>query len=330
MFNKKRDYKKKIKGKLANNILIGTAIGDAVGVPYEFSSRDKMHKNPAVDMIEYGTHSQPMGTWSDDSSLMFCLAESLVSGYSLKSTATNFIKWKDGAYWTAHNELFDIGYTTSRSIDELKYILTSKDDQMLKDLKSFAKESDNGNGSLMRILPLIYEVKGKDLESQFDIIWKNSALTHKHIRAAMSCMIYLKFAEYLIDGAEKYNAYELMKKDILKLWDIIEFDKKEHIIFERVIKYNIFDFDEKTIMSGGYVIESLEASLWCFLNTDNFRDSILKGINFGHDTDTTAAIIGGISGIYYGIDNIPENWLYSLVRLDEIINLGNRLDKKYS
>ena len=100
--------------------LLGVAIGDAVGVPYEFTSREEMQANPATDMIGHGTYNQPKGTWSDDSSLTFCLAESLISGYDLKDMSERFIKWADEAYWTAHKQVFDIGVTTSIAILKIK------------------------------------------------------------------------------------------------------------------------------------------------------------------------------------------------------------------
>ena len=99
--------------------LLGVAIGDAVGVPYEFRSEDRMKADPCKEMIGYGTHNQPPGTWSDDSSLTFCLAESLTGGYDLKDIAKTFILWKSTAYWTAHDQVFDIGMTTSKSITAL-------------------------------------------------------------------------------------------------------------------------------------------------------------------------------------------------------------------
>ena len=96
--------------------IMGVAIGDAVGVPFEFRSREDMEENPATDITGYGTYNQPHGTWSDDSSLTFCLAQSLIQGYDIKDMSEKFIKWRDEAYWTAHNEVFDIGKTTSIAI----------------------------------------------------------------------------------------------------------------------------------------------------------------------------------------------------------------------
>ena len=118
--------------------LLGVAIGDAVGVPYEFTSREEMQANPATDMIGHGTYNQPKGTWSDDSSLTFCLAESLVGGYNLKDMSERFIKWMDEAYWTAHNQVFDIGITTSIAISRLRELI---DEGNLDELKRHKTEN---------------------------------------------------------------------------------------------------------------------------------------------------------------------------------------------
>lgn len=314
----------------AVDMLLGIAIGDALGVPYEFLGREEMEKNPARDMVGFKTHNQPAGTWSDDSSLTFCLAEALVDGYSLKKVAANFIKWRNECYWAARNNVFDIGITTTRAISRLEKILINNTLDDLKFLKYEAEEYDNGNGSLMRILPLVYEIKGKSIKNQFDIVWENSALTHRHIRAAMSCMIYLKLAEYLIDGFEKVEAYQLVRTDIMHLWDEMSFSPLEKEHFARVIQDDIRNADKAKIKSGGYVIETLEATLWSFLNTDSYEDAVLTAINFGHDTDTTGAVTGGIAGLCYGMKEIPEYWIVSIARMEDIIELGEKLNTKYS
>ena len=133
---------------LAKNILLGLSVGDALGVPAEFKSRETLKKNPITGMTGYGTHNQPPGTWSDDSSLAFCLAESLCEGYNLKDIADRFIKWYDKAYWTPHGEVFDIGIATRKAIQRLKEGIDPR-------LAGGNTEYDNGNGSLMRIMPLL-------------------------------------------------------------------------------------------------------------------------------------------------------------------------------
>lgn len=310
--------------------LLGVAIGDAIGVPYEFRSEDRMKADPCKDIIGYGTHNQPPGTWSDDSSLTFCLAESLTGGYDLKDIAKTFILWKSVAYWTAHDQVFDIGMTTSKSISSLvKHLEIDALDNYLA-TKHVAHEHTNGNGSLMRILPLIFYIKGKPIQEQFDIIWDVSALTHGHIRAAMCCLIYLKVAEFILEGKGKIDAYLKTREVIEAFWNEMDYDKYEQFIFERVIQNDVRHLTYDELKSGGYVMESLEASLWCFLQKNSYEKAILAAVNKGHDTDTTAAITGGLAGLYYGKKNIPEYWVASLARLEDILDLGVRLENKYS
>lgn len=308
--------------------LLGVAIGDAVGVPYEFTSREEMQASPATEMIGHGTYNQPKGTWSDDSSLTFCLAESLTGGYDLKDMSERFIKWVDQAYWTAHDQVFDIGITTSIAISRLKRIIDEGDLDELKKQKDYGETRDNGNGSLMRIIPLLFHIKGKPINEQFDLVWEVSALTHRHIRAAMSCMIYLKLAEKLLEGENKIDAYTEMRSEIANFWDEIDFPEQERDHFQKLIQNDIRDTPIDDLKTGGYVIEVLESSIWFFLNKDSYKDTILSIINLGHDTDTSAAIAGGLAGLYYGQEAMPEEWVASIARLDDIVELAEKLNEK--
>lgn len=310
--------------------LFGVAVGDAVGVPYEFSPRQKMEANPATDMVGYGTYNLPPGTWSDDSSLTFCLAEALANdGYKLSSVAANFYLWKAKAYWSANGSVFDIGITTSIAISRLEAILKSSTDaHELKQLKNESFENENGNGSLMRILPLLFHIAGMPIKDQFQIVWDVSALTHRPIRAAMSCMIYLKLAEKIVEGKDKITSYAEMRNDIFELWKLIDFPDDERNHFIRIIQNDIQETNISDLRSGGYVIEVLESGIYFFLTMNTYRDAVLSIINIGHDTDTSAAIAGGLAGLYYGYDNIPENWKMQLARKEDIVNLSERLAEK--
>ena len=108
------------------DIILGVAVGDALGVPVEFQSREVLNGNPVRDMREYGTYQQPKGTWSDDSSLTFCLAESLIDGFDLKNMSHKFVEWMTNAYWTPHEEVFDIGITTRHALRRLENILNGR------------------------------------------------------------------------------------------------------------------------------------------------------------------------------------------------------------
>lgn len=312
------------------NALLGVTIGDALGVPFEFRTRHEMKGNPAAkEMIGYGTYNQPPGTWSDDSSLTLCLAESLVKGYDLIDIADKFIAWKNESYWTARGNVFDIGITTSRAISRLQMMSDRDKIGQIRRLKYQGDEYDNGNGSLMRIIPLLFFIKGKTIQEQFQIIWDVSALTHRHIRAAMCCLIYLKLAEHLLNGKSKVIAYETMRHEILHFWKEMDFAEREQKHFVRLIQNDIREVRHEDLKSGGYVMESIEASIWCFLQKEDYASVVFEAINLGHDTDTTAAIAGGLAGLFYGAENIPEYWIASLARMEDIIELGNQLNDKY-
>jgi ADP-ribosylglycohydrolase len=314
---------------LAKNILFGVAVGDALGVPVEFCSREELVQNPVTDMQEYGSYHQPRGTWSDDSSLTFCTAESLLNGYNLADMAERFCRWRENAYWTAHNEVFDIGLTTDISLLHLRRILNNNELDKLCQLACNDNPGQNGNGSLMRILPLLLYIKGMPIEKQFEIVWEVSALTHPHIRSAYACLIYLRFAENILSEKDKFGAYDKMQNEILAFFTNTKADLKETAHFSRIINQNISTLKQNEIASSGYVIHSLEAALWCLLTTNSYAECVLKAVNLGEDTDTTAAIAGGLAGILYGADNIPKKWVNCLSRKTNIEELSKLLQETY-
>lgn len=309
--------------------LFGVAVGDALGVPYEFLSRNQLKESPAIDMVGYGTHYQPAGTWSDDSSLTFCLAETLAERYDLQELANRFLNWKEHNYWTPHGKVFDIGIATSIAIHELH---CGKDPL----LAGGHTEDSNGNGSLMRILPLLFYIKDMPVEQRFLHITEVSSLTHRHIRSVMACFIYLEFALQLYHGKNKYDALKEMQKIVKLFFENANMPQLEIERFHRILSIKVGDYDvqpieslsESEIFSSGYVLNTLEASIWCILQTDNYKDAVLKAVNLGSDTDTTAAVAGGLAGIYYGIENIPAKWIDNLARSNDIKDLAVRISNK--
>ncbi|WP_422107240.1 ADP-ribosylglycohydrolase family protein [Winogradskyella sp.] len=308
--------------------LFGLAVGDALGVPVEFKSRDYLKRFPVTDMQEFGTHHQPKGTWSDDSSLAFCLAHSLLQGFDLKDIALRFTQWAFSGFWTPHGKVFDIGIQTRSSIYTLQKILNQEDYEALELLKYEADEYTNGNGSLMRILPLLFHIKDKNIKEQFEIIWKVSALTHGHIRSAISCLVYLVFAEKIIIGYSMKEAYVLTQKEIKRFFISEKIADYEVTKFSRLIYSDISKLNENEISSSGYVLDTLEAGFWCLLTSSTYKETVLKAVNLGSDTDTTGAIAGGLAGLIYGYNAIPEHWLNVLARKEDIVKLCDKLTKK--
>lgn len=314
----------------ATDALLGLATGDALGVPYEFKSRSDMAANPATGMIGYGTHVQPPGTWSDDSSLTFCLADSLQNGYDLRDMADQFVRWLRAAHWTARGQVFDIGNTTHVAIRNLEELLKEIGDEPLKELTAIENEYENGNGSLMRILPLLFYIKDMPIAEQYVHIHEVSALTHRHSRAAMSCLIYLKLAENLLEGKEKLQAYSDMRNEVNAFWDSLSWwPAEERRRFDKIMAQDLLDVDVDQLSGSGYVLPTLEAALYFFLRENNYSDTVLGLINLGFDTDTTATVGGGLAGLYYGAAGIPEKWLEQLARRQDIETLGEELAEKY-
>jgi ADP-ribosylglycohydrolase len=302
-------------------------VGDALGVPVEFSDRESLRKNPVTNMRAYGTYHQPAGTWSDDSSMAFCLAEGLCKGYDINVIADFFVKWYYEDFWTPYGKVFDIGIVTRTALVNVK--------KGISPLSAGGKtDGDNGNGSLMRTLPLIFYLGSQPIASRFKIVAEVSSITHAHIRAILGCFIYTEFALQLLKGLEKYEAYRQMQLLVNQFTNensVCSIDELNR--YYRVLENPINDspilridqYPENEIYSSGYVVSTLEASLWCFLTTNTYSEAVLKAVNLGADTDTTACVTGGLAGLYYGEEAIPTEWLDTIAKLDQIRDLAGRL-----
>lgn len=298
--------------------LFGVAIGDALGVPVEFKSRQEIGRNPITDMTGYGSYDLPPGTWSDDSSLTFCLAEALTQGFDVKLIGQNFVKWHREAFWTAKGEVFDIGNATRAAIDRLASGTPSA-------MAGLSDEASNGNGSLMRILPLMFYMNGKPLTERFELTRQVSSITHGHIRSVIACFYYLEFARQIMEGKEKFEIYRDLQRVVSGHLSALLIDPAEVVIFDRLLKYDIHRLPVGEIRSSGYVIDTLEAAVWCLLTTDSYPEAVLRAVNLGQDTDTTAAVTGGLAGLLYGYDAIPASWLNQIMRKEDIADLAERL-----
>lgn len=307
---------------ISKNILLGAAIGDALGVPVEFKSRQTLKDNPITDMIGFGTYNMPPGTFSDDSSLMFCLAESLCNGLDLNDISENFQKWMHEGYWTADGEVFDVGIATRKAINKLRVAKNPTE-------AGSTAETDNGNGSLMRILPLAVFLKDLSIDERCKIIKDVSSITHAHNRSVLACIYYVEFALNLLEAESLEEAY-LNTNFWLKIY--LETNNEyqaEYPFFKRILNGDLITISEDDIKSTGYVIDTLEAAIWCLLHSNSYHECVLKAVNLGNDTDTIACVAGGIAGIYYDYESIPKHWVEQLARLRDILDLAHRLEEKY-
>lgn len=293
----------------------GFCVGDALGVPIEFSTREERRKDPIKEMRAYGTHHQPFGTWSDDTSLTICLIDAINNGYSIKRVAENFVNFYGKGYFTPYGEVFDIGNSTRDSIVKICSGENPVD-------CGGRLETDNGNGSLMRILPIAFygqRVNGKEL---MKLVEEVSSLTHGHNRSKFACIFFVEYAIQVVCGYEKEEALDRTIAFIQN--NCLEAYSDELKNFEKVLSKRIISVSEEKIKSTGYVIDTLEAVLWTFFHTDGYREAVLKAINLGGDTDTIAAITGGIAGIYYGVNDIPNEWLQSIAKKEELYHMFQR------
>jgi len=312
------------------NAVLGVATGDAMGVPYEFNSREDVEQTLLTDMTGYGTHNQPKGTWSDDTSLTLALIDGLIhSGKKIDygRIADNFADWLWNAKFTARGEVFDVGGTCLKAIR--RHLEKPELPAWACGVKS---EEACGNGALMRILPLTFWLFYK-YGSEFitipearDEILKVTAITHANKTCALANLIYVTFAGRLFALDTKKGAWEYTVRQIRSLLDeCIEYRSAEGR-FSRLLADGFTELPFSSLSGSGYVISTLESAVWCFMNTQEYKICVLESILLGQDTDTTAAVAGGLAGLYYssGSNGIPKEWLSDLAQKDEITVLCHR------
>ena len=310
--------------------ILGFVVADALGVPVEFEDREALRLDPVTDMRGYGSYDVPAGSWSDDSSMTLCALESLTHGLDYDDMMSRFLRWADEGYMTPHGEVFDMGKTTREAL--LRYA------RGIPALECGASsEWENGNGSLMRMLPVAFYLH--HLRCTTAISWRESlpiihnisALTHAHPISLISCSIYCHIVHSLLDGHSPKDAIadapELMKKLYQK--DYPEYHDWLNK-FHRVDADMLLHLAEDDIRSSGFVLDTLEAALWCLLHTDSYQDCVLKAVNLGSDTDTVAAVAGSLAGIYYGKNAIPNEWLNTIAKRNIIEVLCNDFCSKNS
>lgn len=299
-------------------------IGDILGVPVESKTREELKKNPVKDFLEYGIHNQPKGTWSDDTSMTIATMQSIINknGIDYKDMMSQFVEWYKNGKYTTNGKCFDIGNTTRQALE--KYYLIKCDPVECGGKENF----DCGNGSLMRMLPIVFYCLTKriyDNKEIYNLVEKVSSLTHANEKCIFSCYLYTIFMiETLKERIVTENQAPTNKKIIYRNFKetISKNNSSYNAEFNRILKDDIAQLTEKDIKSTGYVIDTLEASIWCFLTTDNWEQAILKAVNLGGDTDTIGAITGSIAGAYYQDCIMCNNeWFSQIDNWQEIFNI---------
>ena len=302
--------------------IIGHAIGDAMGVPTEFCIREKLLQKPVKEMVSSPKVGQPAGSWSDDTSMEICTIESYLEkkDFDYSDIMNKWTEWINEGKYTANGDTFDVGRTCLSAIRQYSNGINPIDCG-LKD------EMSNGNGSLMRILPVALYSYSKKLSEKEIIKLTNeiSSLTHGHNISKLGCYIYIRFVIALLEGKTKEEAYNLIQNLDYSMYDDYSIEK-----YNRILKTNIKDYKIDEISSKGYVVDTLECALWIVMNAKDYRETIISSTNIGNDTDTIGAIAGSMAGIIYGINSIPKTWMDKLLRKDYLIDLALRFEKATS
>ena len=311
------------------NGILGVIVGDALGCPVQFESRSIVATHPVTGMRGYGTFNLPPGSWTDDSSLTLALLESIkrTGGIDLNDIMSNFVTWLDDGAFTPYGYAYDIGGATMSAIQRYK-----RNHDPMK--CGGRHERDNGNGSLMRIMPAVLYCCDQELPpaEAVDIIHKVGSLTHAHIRANTACGLYYFMAAAILKGEgslidrlqagldEGFAFYETYMDGLdLPFEDYLE-EKKNLNCYDRLrVLYTFADLPSDAIRGTGYVVDALEAAVWSLVTTADFESALLKAVNLGDDTDTVAAIAGGLAGLYY--QSIPSDWIAALQRREWIEGL---------
>lgn len=261
---------KTMKNNTLKSAIYGFAIGDALGVPYEFKERGTF---TCTGMTGYGTWNQPAGTWSDDTSMTLATLDSINNGeFDLESIMRRFSQWMNKGSYTCDGKLFDIGNATRLAIQKYNHGYSIHN-------CGLCDYMSNGNGSLMRMLPLAF------IDCTEDYVRAVSALTHAHSLSTEICVAYVNLTKRLIET-----------RDVNKTFGT-EYGWVKHL---------------QAPKSTGFVVDTFFAVMWAVLNSKSYEDCVLKAVNLGNDTDTAAAIAGGWAGIIYGYENIPQSWRNTL------------------
>ncbi|MBR4473478.1 MAG: ADP-ribosylglycohydrolase family protein [Oscillospiraceae bacterium] len=304
--------------------VLGFAVADALGVPVEFTTREERRQDPVCDMRGGGTHKQPAGTWSDDTSMTLCMINSLIEkGIDYEDQMARFADWMINGNYTATGTVFDIGTATQRAISN--HLLGRPA------LKCGDRSEDVcGNGSLMRIMPIAFYLKamvpnsrGRMLTDRSSgIIHKASDCTHASRSCEIACGIYCNVIFRLCRSDSLADAVSAGLIEAL----IYYRDHPDYTdLYDRIAPLkDIAAKPEDEIKSGGYVFDTLQAAIWCLLHSGSYADCVLKAVNLGWDTDTTAAVAGALAGTWYGAHRIPEKWIQTLAKHDEIKDLSKR------
>ena len=285
--------------------LLGLASGDAVGTTVEFKPRGTF--TTLTDMIGGGPFNLEAGQWTDDTSMALCLASSLLEqqGFDARDQMARYCRWRSQGYWSSNGRCFDIGNTVSQALRRFE--------QTQDPVSGSTAANSAGNGSIMRLapVPMFYST---DITHAEQKAADSSVTTHGAPECVDACRLLARMLVRALAG---------QSKESVLFGDTDSFVGTENIVAIAGGKYQ--HKQAQDIRGTGYVVDSLEAALWCFYKTETFEQAILLAANLGDDADTTAAICGQVAGAFYGESGIPAAWLARLTLREEIGQLATQL-----
>lgn len=292
--------------------LLGLAAGDALGTTLEFKAPGTFA--PIDDMVGGGPFGLRPGEWTDDTAMALCLAESLVErgGFDARDQMDHYLRWRDEGYLSSTGSCFDIGGTV---VEALRHYERTGD--------PFSGPTDPqtaGNGSLMRLAPVALFYAG-DPRQAVERAAESSRTTHGAAEAVDACRYMAGLLVGALQGRGKEELLSPAFCPVEGLWH-------EQPLAPAVAEVAGGSFRRREppeIRGTGYVVRSLEAALWAFDRTEEFREGALRAVNLGDDADTTGAVYGQLAGAFYGVAAIPEDWLARLARREEIARLAEGL-----
>lgn len=281
--------------------MLGLAAADAVGTTVEFAPPGSFR--PLTDMVGGGPFRLPPGAWTDDTSMALCLGESLlaVRGFDAADQLERYVRWWRAGHRSSTGTCFDIGGTVREALATFE-----RDRDPAASGASHARAA--GNGTIMRLAPVPLAFR-RDPRAAVAHAAASAATTHRHPEAMDGARYLAGLILGALAGAPKATLLGPRYEPYPGCW-------AEAPLAPAIDAVAAGSFHAKAppaIRGTGYVVDSLEAALWAFATTDDFRAGTLAAANLGDDADTTAAVYGQLAGAYYGEAAIPEGWRAKLV-----------------
>ena len=295
--------------------LYGVAVGDALGTPVQFLNRSRLDSKPVTTMVGFGTFNKPPGVWSDDTSMTIATVDSILTTGKLDmiDMSKKFVDWYRSENYTADGRSFDIGNATAIAMETL--IRKFRTGGLFTPYYN-NRVDRNGNGSLMRMAPIMLYLSynPQPLTTLVKVVGNLSGITHGHEISKIACRLYVLIGMKLMEGEPVNKAIKESYKTLSEISDPEWFSE-----FKRIPRLS--KLKRENISSSGYVVDSLEASLWCVLTSKNFSEAVLKAVNLGYDTDTIGAITGSLAGLVW--NDIPMEWIRCLSRRGYLKHMFN-------